>query len=133
MANNSSKHDNEKDADIYKLVHELTEICDQRNAIHSDKTAKLEEVLTSIALTQRTISDTQKCMSESISVISKFIKKHEPHLELIEKVIQTLSGIKTAIIWLAAIIGSMTVIATASAVIWVYLTTSVQIQDFIIK
>ena len=127
------EHNGNNKTDIYDLVHNLSELCNERNIIHTNKTAKLEEVSLSIATTQETISNTQQCMSESISVITKFIKKYEPHLELIEKVIQTLSSIKTAIAWLAAIIGSMTVIIVAAAVVWLYMTTPIHIQDFIIK
>lgn len=127
------EHNVNNKTDIYELVHNLSELCDERNIIHTNKTAKLEELASSIAATQKTISDTQKCMSESIAVVTKFIKKHEPHLELIEKVIQTLSSIKTAIVWLAAIIGSTTVIIAAAAVVWLYMTTPIHIQDFILK
>lgn len=123
----------DKNQDINKAVNELAKLCTERNATQSANVVRIENILTSVATTQKTISDTQQCMSESISVITKFIKKHEPHLELIEKVIQTLSSIKTAIVWLAAIIGSMTVIIVAAAVVWLYMTTSIHIQDFIIK
>lgn len=117
--------------DVYNTIDQVAKLCTERNLEQNAKVLQMEGLLVSTAATQRSISDTQKCMSESISVITKFIKKHEPHLELIGSVISLLKGIKLAIVWLAAILGSMSVIVATSAVVWLYFTTPVRLEDFI--
>lgn len=120
-------------SDIHLAIDELEKLCNSRNLEQNAKVLQIENLLISVADTQSTISDTQKCMSESISVITKFIKKHESNLEMIGTIANLLKGIKLAIVWLAAIIGSLSVIVASSAVVWLYLTTSVSLADFILK
>lgn len=114
-------------------VVELARLCELRNILHTKKANDHDDLLKAISATQSAIGNTQKCLSESIAVITKFIDRHEPSLELVGAAIQTLSSIKTAITWLAAIVGSAVVIVAAVAAVWVYLTTPVHIQDFILK
>lgn len=120
-------------SDIHLAIDELEKLCNSRNLEQNAKVLQIENLLVSVADTQNAISETQKCMSESISVITKFIKKHESNLEMIGTTANLLKGIKLAIVWLAAIIGSLSVIVASSAVVWLYFTTSVSLADFILK
>lgn len=118
--------------EIVKL-REFAKVCNSKHKHHEHNLMEHMSVQSQQDELLRTVIETQKCMSESLKIVSEFVKKHEPNLTLMENTLVTLKGIKFVIGWLAAVIGSLGVIVGGVIAVMVYSLPLTEILTTIIK
>ncbi len=111
-----------------------------RNQQHDNLYLKHEALLNTVvatqanmAETQKTMSEAQKSMSESLTIFSEFVKKHEPNFDIVAKVILALGGVKSAVGWLAAVIGGLGIIIGSMLATWLYLSANIPVPNILDK
>lgn len=121
--------------DIQTKLHRLEEyqkFCEETHQSHSKRDIEHdnlynqhEQLLKTVIETQNSMVKSMEASSHSLDVLSSFVKKHEPVLELLVSVITGLKGLKKLLLTVAAVVTAIGVILGAGITIWSIFNTPV--------
>lgn len=97
----------------------------KRGTEHDNLYNQHEQLLKTVINTQNSMVKSMHASSQSLEVLSSFVKKHEPVLELLISVITGMKGFNKLILTMAAIITSLGIIMGAGVAIWSVFNTPI--------
>lgn len=115
-----------QELEVYKKACEDTHNAhSQRGKEHDHLYNQHEQLLKTVINTQNSMVKSMQTSSHSLEILSLFVKKHEPILELLISVITGLKGLKNVLLTIAAIVTAIGVIIGAGITIWSIFNTPI--------